>query len=130
MIGMGVLHLAHPEPFVAAVPGYLPYPFALVILSGICEIAGGVGLLIPFTQSLAAWGLIALFVAVFPANLNMALHPQQWPKIPAITLWLRLPFQVLLIAWAKAFTGSIKSGGLRYPHERPSDTTPSSSDAP
>ncbi|WP_394847650.1 hypothetical protein LZC95_09325 [Pendulispora brunnea] len=71
--------------------------------SGFFEIAGGVGLLLPVTQRLAAWGLIALYVAVFPANVNMAVNRISLdPKrpIPTYLLWQRLPFQLLFIAWA------------------------------
>ncbi len=98
MVAMGVLHLVLPAPFVAVVPAYLPAPGALVFVSGVAEVAGGVGLLVPRLRRLASWGLVALLVAVFPANVDMALHPPR--GIPAWALWLRLPFQIPLIAWA------------------------------
>lgn len=107
MIGIGVLHFARPKPFVRIVPKYLPAPLTLVYVSGFFEILGGVGLLIPATRVLAAWGLIALYVAVFPANVYMltddvSLDPRK--PIPRWALWLRLPFQLLFIAWAFWFT--------------------------
>jgi uncharacterized membrane protein len=107
MIAIGVLHFVRPKPFVRIVPKYLPAPLALVYISGFFEILGGVGLLIPATRSWAAWGLIALYVAVFPANVYMltddvSLDPKK--PIPRWALWLRLPFQLVFIAWAYWFT--------------------------
>jgi len=102
MIAIGVLHLVRPKPFIRIVPAALPNPRALVFLSGFFEVVGGIGLLIPQTQVLAAWGLIALLVAVFPANVNMAVHriPLNNRPIPPLLLWLRLPFQAVFILWA------------------------------
>jgi uncharacterized membrane protein len=102
----GLLHFIKPEPFVKIVPPYLPYPLALVYISGFFEILGGVGLLIPPVSQAAAWGLIALFVAVFPANLNMAVNQIQLNGIPnsPFLYWARLPLQAVLIAWAWWFT--------------------------
>jgi len=106
MIFAGVLHFASPKGFVRIVPRWLPAPAALVAVSGACEIAGGVGLLVPATQKLAAWGLIALYVAVFPANVNMALHriPLGRKPTPTWMLWARLPLQAVLIGWAYVYT--------------------------
>ena len=98
MVAMGVLHLVKPAPFAHVVPAYLPHPTALVLVSGVFEVAGGVGILIPRVRKFAGWGLAALLVAVFPANVDMALHPSF--GIPSWLLWLRLPFQIPLIAWA------------------------------
>ncbi len=100
----GVNHFLMPATYVATMPPYLPWPLALVYLSGVAEVALGVLLLIPRYQSPAAWGLIALLIAIFPANLHMALNPEQFPDIPPVALWIRLPLQVLLIAWAYWFT--------------------------
>ena len=96
-------------PFVRIVPKFLPAPLALVYISGFFEILGGVGLLVPGTRTWAAWGLVALYVAVFPANIymlthNISLNPKK--PIPRWALWLRLPFQFLFIAWAYWFTQS------------------------
>ena len=102
MVGAGVAHFAMPEGFERIVPAFLPAPHALVLVSGVFEILGGVGLLVPRSRRFASYGLIALFVAVFPANLNMALNDIQ-PidgHVPTFLLWLRLPLQAALIAWA------------------------------
>ena len=106
MVAVGILHFVRPEPFARIVPPYLPAPYALVYLSGFFEILGGLGLLYPPTRPYAAWGLIALYIAVFPANLYMAMNNiplGDKPMSPAM-LWGRLPIQLVLIAWAYWFT--------------------------
>ena len=104
MIAVGVLHFARPHGFLRIVPAWLPAPLILVYVSGAFEIAGGLGLFFQRVRPYAAWGLIALYVAVFPANVNQAVHAIQLADgsapIPVWALWLRLPFQALFIAWA------------------------------
>lgn len=102
----GTLHFIKPEPFVKIVPDYLPYHLELVYISGFFEILFGIGLLIPLLSRAAAWGLILLFIAVFPANINMAFNniPIQGVPHNQILYWLRLPFQAVLIVWAWWFT--------------------------
>jgi uncharacterized membrane protein len=103
---IGILHFATPAPFVKIVPAILPAPLALVYISGFFEILGSIGLLIPRVSRAAAWGLIALFIAVFPANINMAVNQiylDGLPQSPGL-LWGRLPFQAVLIAWAWWYT--------------------------
>jgi uncharacterized membrane protein len=107
MIVAGVNHFASPDFYLPMMPPYLPAHLELVYLSGLAEVALGVGVLIPRTRRLSAWGLIALFVAVFPANLHMALHdiPLRGAEQGAgIWNWVRLPFQAVFIAWAWWFT--------------------------
>ena len=102
MVVVGVLHFVQPSGFVKIVPAWLPAPLLLVQASGFFEIVGGVGLLIARVHRAAAWGLIALYVAVFPANINMAVNDLQPASghIPVALLWLRLPFQAVLIGLA------------------------------
>ncbi len=102
VIVAGTLHFLSPAPFIKIVPDYLPAPALLVYVSGFFEILGGIGLLIPPLRRAAAWGLVALFIAVFPANVNMAVNDIVLQGIPHIPLlyWLRLPLQAVLIAWA------------------------------
>lgn len=106
MIGAGINHFLSPASYIAMMPEELPAHAELVALSGVAEIAGGLGLLIARTQKLAAWGLIALLVAVFPANVNMAWNdlPLGGKPVPTWMLWARLPLQALLIAWAYWYT--------------------------
>lgn len=106
MIVVGTLHFLKPEPFVKIVPDYLPYHLELVYISGFFEILLGIGLLIPAVSSAAAWGLIVLFIAVFPANINQVVNNIAIEGIPhnQLLYWIRLPFQAVLIAWAWWFT--------------------------
>jgi uncharacterized membrane protein len=98
----GSLHFLYPRGYARIVPAYLPAPLTLVYLSGVAEILGGLGLLLPQTRTLAAWGLVLLFIAIFPANVNMAVHRIGFTRTPpaAWLLWARLPLQAVLIAWA------------------------------
>lgn len=106
IIIVGITHFIRPEQFARIVPPQLPNPVALVYISGFFEILGGIGLMIPFVSVAAAWGLIALFIAVFPANINMAVNNIPVEGIPhnQILYWVRLPFQAVLIAWAYWYT--------------------------
>ena len=102
MIAIGLTHFVLPAGFVAIVPSVLPAPLALVMISGFFEILGGVGLLVRSVRKAASYGLVALYVSVFPANVNMALHDIQ-PEglhVPTALLWLRLPFQIVFIGLA------------------------------
>jgi uncharacterized membrane protein len=105
----GALHFIWPRPYRAIVPPWVPAPEAMVAASGVAEIAGGAGLIVPRTRRLAGWWLVATLIGVFPANLHMALHPELYPKIPggARALWARLPFQGVFIAWALAASRQI-----------------------
>lgn len=101
----GALHFVIPESYEAMMPRYLPAHRELVYASGVAEIAGGVGLLHPRTRSLAGWWLIATLVAVFPANVNMALDSDRYARhMPGgrPALIARLPLQAALIAWVRA----------------------------
>jgi len=97
----GVLHFLKPRLFVSIMPPWLPAPYALVLISGLFEILGAAGILIPATRVAAGWGLIALLFAVLPANVQMLINAR---AEHASALWIggliaRLPLQVLLIIW-------------------------------
>ena len=98
----GVMHFVRPRFYLAIMPDYLPAHDELVAASGVAEIAGGLGTLIPATRRAASWWSIATLVAVFPANVHMALHPERYRKLPPAALYARLPVQGLFIAWAHA----------------------------
>jgi uncharacterized membrane protein len=110
----GANHFRSPETYLGMIPGWLPAPAAMNVISGAAEMAGGIGLLVPGLRRWAAWGLIALLVAVFPANLHVALqgHMPGFTFSPAV-LWLRLPFQALFIA-------AVWAVGLRHTSPGPS----------
>lgn len=99
----GVGHFVATDVYVRIMPPYLPYHRGLVLLSGAFEVALGVLLVVPTTSRLAAWGLVALLVAVFPANVFMYQHPERF-GLPPLLLLLRLPLQGVLILWAYAYT--------------------------
>lgn len=82
-------------------PPYVPAPEVMVYASGVAEIAGGAGMIAARSRRIAGWWLIATLVAIFPANVHMALHPDEYPQVPggAVSLWARLPFQAVFIAW-------------------------------
>ncbi|MEO7675106.1 MAG: MauE/DoxX family redox-associated membrane protein [Pyrinomonadaceae bacterium] len=103
-IAAGINHFINPEFYMRIMPPYLPWHLPLVWISGVAESVLGVCLLIPFLKNWAAWGLIALLIAVFPANVHMAMHPEMFPEIPVAALWLRLPLQVLLVLWVFVYT--------------------------
>jgi uncharacterized membrane protein len=92
----GILHFVIPKTYEAIMPDYLPAHRELVYASGVAEAAGGAALLStnPTVRKYGAWWLIATLVAVFPANLHMALNPERFKKIPQPLLWARLPLQL------------------------------------
>lgn len=98
----GVSHFTSPEFFTAIVPPALPAPLALVYVSGVFEILGGLGVLWPATRAAAGVGLVALLLAVYPANLYMAWAPERFVAqgTPLWALYARLPLQFVFIAWA------------------------------
>jgi uncharacterized membrane protein len=99
-IAAGVGHFLNPGLFIKIMPASIPYKSELVYISGILEIILGTMLVFPQTSVLAAWGLMALLIAVFPANVNLALNPGLTPGFPGWLHWLRLPLQPVLIWWA------------------------------
>lgn len=98
-ITTGLLHLVRPRMYEAIMPAYLPRHRELVLASGVAELAGGVGVLHPRTRRAAGWWLIATLVGVFPANVEMAVHPERFTRIPKPLLYARLPLQGAMIAW-------------------------------
>lgn len=103
-VGAGVNHFWHPEFYLKIIPPGLPWHIKLVVISGVCEIFFGLLLLFSSTRRFAAWGIILLLIAVFPANIQMMLNywnesnPTWWITI------VRLPLQIILIWWAYTFT--------------------------
>jgi uncharacterized membrane protein len=102
----GSLHFLAPQIYLRIMPPYLPVPLSLVYLSGAAEILGGAGLLFPLTRKAAAWGLVALLIAVWPANIYTATAHLAVPGImgQSWAQWLRIPLQLPLIYWAWLYT--------------------------
>jgi len=103
-IGAGLNHFISTDFYLRIMPPYLPWHLPLVYASGVAETALGALLLVRRWSRIAAWGLILLLIAVFPANLHMALNAHLYPQFSPLLLWLRLPLQGLLIAWAYLYT--------------------------
>lgn len=109
----GIAHFLAPKRFAEAVPPSFPRPVGLVYLSGIAEILLGIGVAIPRTRRPSAWGIAALLVAVFPANVHLArsdtmdnLVPDRLVGPARLAAWIRLPFQGVLIGWALRYADS------------------------
>lgn len=107
----GVGHFLAPKALERIVPPQLPEPMALVYLSGVAEIALGIGVLFERTRRASAWGIVALLIAVFPANVYMAIDsmatemvPDRFDDAAQVAAWLRLPLQAVLIGWAWLYT--------------------------
>ena len=97
----GANHFVSPQTYLPLMPDYLPWHLGLIYLSGAAEMMGGIGICIPKWRRLAGWGLIALLVAVFPANVHMLVNhvPLGGKIVPEWVYWVRLPLQAVLIAW-------------------------------
>src|SRR3954468_19814595 len=89
----GVAHFARPDEFARSIPPYFPEPEAIVYVSGVCELVLGLLALVPRTAPADGWGLVALLIVVFPANVHMARHPELFPHLPPVALGARLPLQ-------------------------------------
>jgi uncharacterized membrane protein len=98
-LAAGALHFIKPRPYESIMPEALPAHRELVYLSGVAEMAGGAGVLADGTRRAAGWWLIATMLAVFPANINMAVEAERFDGIPEPLLWARLPLQALIVYW-------------------------------
>ncbi len=110
----GFNHFYNPDFYLRIMPPYLPWPSALHLTAGFFEVVLGVMLLIQQFQRLAAWGLIALLLAVYPANIHMAVNHHLYPDVPMVFHWIRLPLQLVLIAWAWWFTKVDEEKKVKY----------------
>ena len=122
-IAAGLAHFTHTDFYLPMMPPYLPWHLELIYLSGAFEILGGIGLIPTRTRRLAGWGLIALLIAVFPANIHIVLYDIQITAEPVhpIIMWLRLPMQIVFIAlvwWAAGLgrrSSSLDTPPASYP---------------
>jgi len=102
--GAGIYHLINPDVYVKIMPAWLGWHKQLVLISGLCELSFAILLLIPKTRILASWLIIALLIAIFPANIQMMLNYQEEDNAMIWLTILRLPLQFILIWWAYIFT--------------------------
>lgn len=110
-VGAGIRHFTTPDFYLRMMPPYIPAHEAMVALSGVAESALGLAVLIPPLRVYAAWGIIALLIAVFPANVHMAVANVPLGELPAWVAWARLPFQAVFIAWAWWHTRDVAAQG-------------------
>ena len=103
-IYFGVDHFINPDFYLSIMPPSFPMHLEAVYISGLFEILGGIGVLLSKTRKLAGWGLFALLIAVYPANIYMALTPEAFPDIPLSALYFRLVLQFLFFYWAYSVT--------------------------
>jgi len=107
-VGAGAFHFLRPAMYEAIMPDYLPAHRELVYASGVAEAAGGAAVLADRTAVAGGWLLVATLLAVFPANVHMALNPDRYAGIPEPLLLARLPLQALVIAWV--YRAAIRRG--------------------
>jgi uncharacterized membrane protein len=114
-VAAGTNHFINPDLYLAVIPPILPAPRALVFISGFAEIVGGLAVLLPSFRKLAGWGLVILLVAVFPANIYMAMEGLKIgaQMVPPWVLWARLPLQFVLIVWVWVACHNGKQDELR-----------------
>ena len=103
-IAAGVNHFVIPKMYLRIMPPYVPFHKTMVFLSGIAEVLLGVGLLFTLTREWAAWGIILLLIAIFPANVEQLKNKKARGKLPLWVVILRLPLQLVLIWWAWLYT--------------------------
>jgi uncharacterized membrane protein len=103
-VAAGFNHFWHSPMYVAIMPTHYSHPLAWVYATGIAEIAGGIGLLVPHTRCAAAWCIVAMLVGYFDVHVSMVLHPDRFRMLPLWLLYARLPLQLVLIAWAWVYT--------------------------
>ena len=108
-IAGGINHFWHSRTYTAIMPPHYSHPLGLVQISGVAEILGGIGLLLPATRRFSAWGLIAMLVVYYDVHIYMALNAAHFAPIPAWALYARLPLQLVLIAWAWWYTRPIST---------------------
>ena len=113
-VSFGIDHFVNPEFYLSIMPPNLPLKLEAVYISGLFEILGGVGVLIASTRKIASLGLVALLVAVYPANIFMALNPERFPEVSIYVLYFRLILQFFFFYWAY----SVSRPSFNPPHKR------------
>ncbi len=103
-INVGIDHFINPDFYLSIMPPAFPLHLEAVYISGLFEVLGGLGVLIPRFRKFSGWGLIALLIAVYPANIYMALTPEAFPDVPLSALYIRLVFQFIFFYWAYLVT--------------------------
>ena len=103
-INVGIDHFVNPDFYLSIMPPSFPLHIEAVYISGVFEILGGIGVLIPKFRRFSGWSLVALLIAVYPANIYMAISPDTFPDIPVSALYFRLVLQFIFFYWAYSVT--------------------------
>ena len=103
-INVGIDHFVNPDFYLSIMPPAFPLHIEAVYISGVFEILGGIGVLIPKFRRFSGWSLVALLIAVYPANIYMAISPDTFPDIPVSALYFRLVLQFIFFYWAYSVT--------------------------
>jgi uncharacterized membrane protein len=111
-VSSGVNHFLTPDFYLKLMPPYIPYPLQIIYLSGVIEILLGVGAAIPRFRARAAWAVIFMLISFMPVHIHMVVHPELYPDVPEIGLWLRIVVQGVLIWWAYGYAKAISFGAL------------------
>lgn len=98
-VAAGINHFVNPGFYLKITPDFVPWPLAMIYLSGVFEVLGGIAVLLPNLRRAAGWGLIALLIAVSPVHVDMLVHADRFPEVPMWALVARLLLQPVLIAW-------------------------------
>lgn len=115
LVLQGINHFVLDAEMARWIPSWIPAPLLMVQLSGIAEIVLGAALFVPRLRRLAGWGIIALLIAVFPANIEMARRPELLPQVPEILFWIRLPLQLGFVWWVWACAIAVTPASLVRP---------------
>jgi len=111
----GLNHFANPNFYVSIIPPFLPLRYELSNITGFFEIIGAIGLLFAKTRKLSGYGLVILLIAIFPANIHMAINPEYFPNYTPLYLYLRLPLQLIFIAWV--YWATLRAKAIGYNEE-------------
>ncbi len=111
-LAAGLNHFNHPDYYVSIMPPYLPFGHELSNIAGFFEIVGAIGLIFAKTRRYAGYGLILLLIFIFPVNIHMAMHPENFPETSSLYIYLRLPLQLIFIAWV--YWATLRKKALGY----------------
>lgn len=103
----GVNHFLSPQFYLHLMPPYIPYPMEVIYLSGVIEILLGIGAGIPRFRARAAWAVIVMLISFMPVHIHMLIHPELYPEVPEVGLWVRIVIQGVLIWWAYGYAKAL-----------------------
>ena len=106
-VSSGINHFISPDFYLKLMPPYIPFPLEVIYLSGVIEIILGVGAALSRFRVWAAWAIIFMLISFMPVHIHMVAHPEMYPDVPEIGLWLRIAVQGALIWWAYCYAKAL-----------------------